>query len=181
MELLIDKLIDILKDVFKDGFDLRKASLLIAILIAATCVWQRKSLKPVLKSWKRKITQADTVDALTSRVYDLEDAALQPLKELEKKNEEFKLKIRGLVDKTQLLCTDSKISNGERDNLTNEIQSLQDIYEYSIRDLILLSSRLSEEISASRQSLIDAPRWSKEEGWNDFKQYKNKQKEGSGN
>lgn len=181
MELLVDKLIDILKDVFKDGFDLGKASLLITILIAAVCVLQRKSLKPALKAWIRKITQADTVDALTNRVYGLEDAALQPLKELEKKNEEFKLKIKGLLDQTQLLCTDSKINNGERDDLTNKIQSLQEIYDYSLQDLILLSNKLSDEISASRRSLIDAPQWSKEEGWNDFKNYKNQQKKGLDN
>lgn len=181
MELFIDKLIDILKDVFKDGFDLGKASLLIAILIAATCLWQRKSLKTRLKAWRRKIAQADTVDTLTERVQDLEDAALQPLKELYRNNEEFKLKIKSLTDQAQQLYVGSKISDSERNTLADELQSLHEIYEHSIQDLILLSSKLSEEISASRQSLIDAPRWSREEGWKDFKQYKSQQKKGSGN
>jgi hypothetical protein len=175
MELLIDKLIDILKDIFKDGFDLTKASILVAVLLIAIGIWQWKSITPVVRSWIRKITQVDKIAKLDRRVKYLEDVAFQSLQELERQNQEFRADIESLIDHTQSLCDEDKITEFIKDTTIYKLQSLQNIYKESIQELIILSEKLSNDISASRQSLIDAPRWANEEGYKDFQDYKRQQ------
>jgi hypothetical protein len=172
MELLIDKLFDILKDVFKDGFDLNKALLLIALLLVVVCIWQKKLITPIIRNWIRKITQADKVAKLEHRVRYLEDVAFQPLQELEQQNDKFRENIESLLNHTESLFDEDKITEIVKDGTICKIQSLQSIYKESIQDLTFLSEELSSDISASRKSLIDAPRWASEKGIEDFKAYK---------
>jgi hypothetical protein len=176
MELLIDKLIDILKDIFKDGFDLTKASILVSVLLTAISIWQRKSIIPVIRSWIRKITQADKIAELDRRVKYLEDVAFQPLQELERQNQEFRADIETLISHTQSLFDENKITEFIKDSTICKLQSLQEIYKESIQELILLSDELGNDISASRQSLIDSPRWANEEGYEAFQVYKKQQR-----
>ncbi|KOP26313.1 hypothetical protein AMR41_11070 [Hapalosiphon sp. MRB220] len=148
---LIDKFWDIVKDSLKDGFKWKPVLVALIVLMGFGCFKYRQQIVTKIRNFYRKLRREDEVQKLKYQLYDIRKRIFTPLEQLGQQDEEFKTKVDNIIGQINSIYSEDKNQQITEESLTQEVRSLEEIYEQSLNEIKRLFESISSALDRAEQ------------------------------